>query len=162
MLKSQRGQFLIETLIALTVAIVIVGAISSVVISALNNAQFSKNQNLATQYAQEGLELMRRDAKSNWTTFKAYDKSFCLRKDKTQVTATPSDFLECRSSANTVGIFTRVVDIARDSSDCSGVGGSKVKVIVSWSDGSCPGSNAYCHKVNLQSCFTNPDNTLSP
>ncbi|MBI3069818.1 MAG: hypothetical protein HYY87_00750, partial [Candidatus Levybacteria bacterium] len=58
--KVQKGQTLIEVLLALGTAVVVLSATVVAVLSALNNAQFSKNQSLATQYAQEGMEVMRK------------------------------------------------------------------------------------------------------
>ncbi|MCL5676239.1 MAG: hypothetical protein M1120_03905 [Patescibacteria group bacterium] len=53
------GQTLIEMLMALGAGVLIVMAIIGGVVVANRNSQFSKNQNLATRYAQEGIELIR-------------------------------------------------------------------------------------------------------
>ena len=55
----QAGQTLIEVLVALAGITIIVTSLTVAVITSLNSAEFVKNQNLATQYAQQGMEVMR-------------------------------------------------------------------------------------------------------
>ena len=64
------GQTLIELLMALGAGVLIVMAIVGGVVMAGKNSQFAKNQNLATRYAQGGVELIRsqRD-KLGWSAF---------------------------------------------------------------------------------------------
>lgn len=66
------GQSLIELLMALGAGVLIMVAIVAGVVMAGKNSQFAKNQNLATRYAQEGIELARsqRD-KLGWSPFYA-------------------------------------------------------------------------------------------
>ncbi|MDQ3098433.1 MAG: hypothetical protein M3Q44_01685 [bacterium] len=56
---NQEGQSLVEVVIALGIAVIIVIAFTNATITSVRNSQFSKNQNLATKYAQESLELIR-------------------------------------------------------------------------------------------------------
>lgn len=53
------GQSLIEVLIALVVASIVIGALSILTLTGTKNSQFAKNQHQATQFAQEGMELVR-------------------------------------------------------------------------------------------------------
>ncbi len=64
------GQTLIELLVALGAGVIIMVALVGVVVVAGKNSQFAKNQNLATRFSQEGIELIRskRD-QQGWTTF---------------------------------------------------------------------------------------------
>ncbi len=57
--SNQTGQSLVEVVIALGIAVIIVIAFTNATIASVRNSQFSKNQNLATKYAQETLELVR-------------------------------------------------------------------------------------------------------
>ena len=66
---NEKGQSLVEALIALGVAVIVVSAMAVAAITSVNNADFSKYQNLATNYAQQGLEVMRQQAQSNWAFF---------------------------------------------------------------------------------------------
>lgn len=69
-MKKEKGQSLIEVLVALAVAIVVVLALVRVTTTSVRNAAFARNQALATKYAQETIEKIRayRD-ETDWTTF---------------------------------------------------------------------------------------------
>lgn len=57
--NSQKGQSLIEVIIALTVGVFVVTALTFSVIFALRNANFAKTSAQATKLAQEGIERVR-------------------------------------------------------------------------------------------------------
>lgn len=57
--KNQKGQTLLELIVVITVASMVVGALTFATISSLRNAQFSKNQTQSTKLAQAGLETIR-------------------------------------------------------------------------------------------------------
>lgn len=88
-----KGQTLLEILVALGTGVVVLLALSTVVLSSLSAAQFSKNQNLATLYAQQGMEIVRSIKQTNWDSFYTnytaaggnvgVASSFCLPKDDT-------------------------------------------------------------------------------
>lgn len=153
-LIKDNGQGLIEAIVALGAAVIVISTIAVAVITAVNNSDFSKNQNSASSYSQQGLEIMRDKAESNWTTFSNIaSTTHCLNKDSTDLTplinnsCTPFDV-----------IFIRKIDIRQDDVGCRiGTGtGTKVKSIVSWTDGKCTDSNnKYCHEVKLESCMAN-------
>ena len=65
-----KGQSLLEVVVALSVALLVILALVRVTIIAMRNAQFAKNQAMATQSAQEVMETVRayRDQNS-WETF---------------------------------------------------------------------------------------------
>lgn len=160
--KAQDGQTLIEVLLALGTAVVVLSATVVAVLSALNNAQFSKNQNIATQYAQQGMEVMRNMRNSDWTLFSSYATGqYCLNQNSTDLSGRNRTIQGCAggSSPNgqNVDIYARRVDIAKNVSECGGLGTTKVTVSVSWSSNKCtdPG-NLYCHKVELVSCLGAP------
>ncbi|MBI1919209.1 hypothetical protein HYS29_01330 [Candidatus Microgenomates bacterium] len=164
--KYMKGQTLIEVLLALGTAVVVLSATVVAVLAALNNAQFSKNQSLATQYAQEGMEVMRKMRNSNWSAFNDLSGSYCLAKDDVFLdiddskngavlngcsrTGSPS------SNPNVDDIYARQVVIAKDSAECGGAGTAKATVSVSWVSNKCTASNLYCHKVELVSCLGRP------
>ncbi|MCL5433256.1 MAG: prepilin-type N-terminal cleavage/methylation domain-containing protein [Patescibacteria group bacterium] len=164
--NAQKGQTIIEVLIALSVAVVVIAAISISVISALYNSQFSKNQNLATQYAQEGMEILRQIRNSDWTEFSSYSGSYCLDKG--------SDVLEVKDLGVTNGcssggsdntnidnFFARQIDVSRQDADCSG-NQTKVTATVSWSDNKCGRDKLFCHEVRLSSCFSDANLIEAP
>lgn len=165
--KNMKGQTLIEVLLALGTAVVVLSATVVAVLSALNNAQFSKNQNIATQYAQEGMEVMRNMRNSNWTLFSSYaSDQYCLNQNSTDLSGRNRTIQGCAGGSSTngqnVGIYARQVDIEANSSDCSAPtppppgNPKKVTVSVSWISNKCTRENLYCHSVKLVSCLGNP------
>jgi len=153
-MKREDGQTLIEILLAVGVAAAIITAIAAVVISALNNATFRKNQNLATSYAQQGMEVVRAIRDRSWTDFSLLDGWMCLPQNST--TLTPRVGLDCDGEGN-VGIFIREIRMQLNQSDCTAsVVNTKVTVAVKWSDSKCtsPPPFNYCQEVKLISCLT--------
>lgn len=59
LLKSEQGQSLIEVIVAATVGILVVTALTFATIFSLRNANFAKNSEQATKLAQEGIERVR-------------------------------------------------------------------------------------------------------
>ena len=57
--KREAGQSLIEVMVAILVIVLVVLGLVSVTTVAMRNASFSRNQTLATKYAQEGIERVR-------------------------------------------------------------------------------------------------------
>ena len=155
-MRDQSGQTLLETLLALSVSVFILGAITTVVVSSLSSAQFTKNKNLAGQYSREGMEIVRKIRDSGtWTAFSGINGLYCLSSGSTSL---PSSSASC-PVPNIEGIFVREINITSSSSDCPGPTpppivprGSKVISKVSWTDGKCP-SNVYCHKAESTTCF---------
>lgn len=148
-MKNSKGQSLIEVLIAFSVSIVIIAAAVLAILFALSNAQTSKNQNLATQYAQEGIEIVRQKSIAGDLPDNASPK--CLNSlhelvDRHGVCPPISDSIP----------FLRQVTVRRGSGgDC---GGAKMVIVeVFWSDNKCvdPDPNKrYCEKVELVSCLS--------
>ncbi len=65
------GQSLIEVLAALGVVVLVILALIIATTLSIRNATFAKNQSMATNYAQEGMELLRscrdQDPESFWS-----------------------------------------------------------------------------------------------
>lgn len=157
LILNQKGQSLVEALVALAAAAVIVSAIAVAVITSVNNSDFSRNQNLATQYAQEGIEVLRNLSQTDWVNFSTFAGTYCLAQDSTTLT-TPSG---SGCTQNVSSYYIRQVTITPVSGNCSG--NTKILVSVSWSDGKCTSSsNPFCHKVVLDSCLANINSTTLP
>lgn len=159
-----RGQSLIEVVVALGMAITVVVSITALIVSALDSANFRKNQNLANAYAQEGMEVVRkiRD-NSSWSTFTSLPggPNFCLPQNGTELVSR-SGSPNCDGKGN-VGIFLREITIRNNNPDCTAGGGnSKVTVKVSWSDGKCSTGNSFCHKAEIISCFADNQTVVAP
>lgn len=138
--QIQKGQTLLEVLLALAIASLVLGGIILVTSKSLGNTQYSTNQNLATFYAKEGLskERQKRDS-MDWTSFSAYAGGL-----HTEPPITTSGGVE----------FTRETVFTNPSPNCNsgGFDGIEVTVTVAWADGACPPSIS-CHKVELVSCL---------
>ncbi len=155
--NKEKGQSLLEALVALGAAVLVVSAITITVISALNNVQYTKNQNIASQYAQEAMEVMRQTSLSNWNLFSSYTAGrYCMDGGTTLLrTVDPVS----NSCGQNYGIFVREVDITQNSPSCSG--SALTVVTVSWSDSKCTDkNNQFCHNVGLKSCFANLNGTI--
>ncbi len=157
-MRYERGQTLIEVLIGLATAVVVIAAITTATISSLNNATFSKNQNLATQYAQQGMEILRNMRDSDYGSFSALSGTYCLAKTCSALAAnnancwTPTSGNTCNQN---VDIFVRQIDVQQNSLSCDGTS-TKVVSTVSWFDAKCTsGNNTFCHQVSLTSCLSN-------
>jgi len=143
-ISIQSGQTLMEVLVALGIIAVVATALSGVVITSMGNARFSKDQSLATQYAQEGMETVRSLRDSNYTGFQNIASgTYCLAKNS--VTLTANCF-----SAN-FDTFLRKVTITQSS--CS-ANVARVEVSVAWQDSKCPASNSFCHSSQLSTCLS--------
>lgn len=177
--KGQRGQTLLEILLAFSVSVLVLSAVILGITTSLSNVQYTKNQGLANSYAQEGMSVVRKIRDSSWYDFSSLsdyttNTTYCLSLDSTELT--PIVSVSSVPCGPNVGVFSREVRFEHNSSDCSaGIPpvptptptliprGSKVTVKVSWSDSKCPsGDNIYCHKVELITCFSSVDLKLTP
>ena len=172
---NEKGQSLVEALIALGVATIVVSAMAVASITAVNNSDFSKYQNLATDYAQQGIEILRQQSQTNWNAFKSQapvspGSSYCLDQGSSTLVPLASRPAGCGkniSGQNGAGFFVRQVMLMTTTvvyatqsyanSACNN-GTVQATVSVAWTDGKCSSSTAYCHNVTLESCFTNHNN----
>lgn len=168
---SEKGSTLIESLLALTFAVVIITAVVIAVTTALSNSTFTKNQNLATQYAQEGLDIARYMKTSDYVAFRALNDSvkYCPTGEGLLV---PIDELPCNDIDPENDADNRVF-IGSVSIDHSGgnnpTGGRACQVLnstfvtseVSWTDAKCT-DGEYCHKVSLNTCLSDLEQLANP
>lgn len=135
-MKNQSGQTLVEMVVAIAVLIVVVLALLSVTTTSIRNASFSRDQALATKYAQDAIEKVRAYRDQNpWRTFTVDCENILAG------VALPPPFS-----------FTPVPDcyVPGGAANCSESDQNcEVKVVVSWSD--VKGS----HKSELKTRLTN-------
>jgi Tfp pilus assembly protein PilV len=149
--KKKTGQSLIEVLLGLTIAGLILGGITIAVISSLRNAQFAKNQNLASQFASQGLEIVR-EIRDREDSFNLEDKAgtYCLGGDGELVGTTTCDL----NVGTPLPSYSRKVEIeAGGPTNSCKSDAYYVVVSVSWWDNACQDTNVFCHKVDLASCL---------
>jgi hypothetical protein len=180
---NQKGQGLVEALIALGAAVVIISAITVAVITAVHNSDFAKYQNLATNYAQQGLEMVKQQSLLDWNDTATYSGTLCLSQGATTLPPFPSTKNPSCGDINVGNMFIRQVDIQNKIAPgpkCDGSNPSSccdnftspccvVGPIVSCADNPelCSSqvsvtvkwtdgkcsANSFCHNVKLDSCL---------
>lgn len=147
-----KGQTLVESLLALAIISIVIASIAVTVTTALSNANFGKNQSLATQYAQEGIEVLLTMRSKNYSTFGTYSGDYCLGKNA--VVLSPGGSCIGPNFDN----FIRSINIEQ-----GGCAANVAKVIttVSWKDGKCP-AGVFCHSSKVVSCFSTVNPVQSP
>lgn len=68
-IESQKGQTLVESLLAVAVSVIVVVALVGVGITSMRTASFGRDQAEAVRLASQALEILRSQRDSNWTTF---------------------------------------------------------------------------------------------
>ena len=156
--KSQKGQTIIEAIVALMTILIILTAISIVIVNGLYNSRFIKNQNEANKYAQQGIEFVRNMQKNDLEQFGELVlddlgevpefSTFCI--DEENNTLTSDNCVP--NTANLAGTYNRTVSFSPPGSKCHD---SEIitSVSVKWSSSKCPESNRYCHMSQLESCL---------
>jgi type II secretory pathway pseudopilin PulG len=161
-MMNQKGQSLVEALIALGVASMVVSAMAVAAITAVNNSDFSKYQSLAANYAQQGMEIVRQKSQTDWNYF--YNTYvghpppnvglWCLDGGSSALVSRPAVGCGQNISQNGKAFFKRDVELAETSSGNLSCHGTVLATItVSWTDGKCSGGG-FCHDVTIESCFT--------
>ncbi|MBU4016228.1 hypothetical protein KJ980_00640 [Patescibacteria group bacterium] len=147
-----KGQTFVEVLVALGLIGVVATAIAGLVVISMGNTRHSKDQNMATQYSQEGMEIIRQKRDSDYIAFRNIATgTYCLDLG--------SSILKQDCITANVGNFIRKVIITQDGCFANV---TKVIVVVSWQDSKCPARNIFCHTSQMESCFSsiNPIPTL--
>lgn len=163
-MKKQKGQTLIEALVALTIIVTVIAAISIVIVASLYNSQYVRDQNIANKYSQQGMEFVRGLQQRNITEFAAFSGSgYCINSSGDGISDSTDPFCDI-NNAN-VGNMNRVINFEKDESTCNptpippGFFGantpklSKVTVITSWTTSKCSGGTTFCHTVTVESCL---------
>lgn len=149
-INLQKGQSLIEAVAALAVVTIVLTALTIAVLLGLRNSEFTRKETIATQYAQQGMEIIRNKRDVDWGTFNNYTDAIngCLGSGNTFTSFPCVD-----SQYITIGSmkFMRTVNFASNAG--CGVGNKKVTVMVAWKDSKCP-SGGFCKKASIVSCFS--------
>ena len=156
-LNYQKGQTLIETLAALAIISVVIGAIGVLVTTSLSNAKYNQSQTLATKYAQQGIEVVQQIRDNSYTGFRTYHTpgEYCLGSGAVALGANVSS-----CSSPNIGIFIRSVTVQQGAARC-GANFALVTVDVKFADGKCA-SGVYCHVVSNDTCLSTVDPVQAP
>ncbi len=136
---GQKGQLLLEMVVALAIILLVLLALVRLVIGAVRSSDFAKRKAQAASYAQEGMENMRSLRDKNWISFKAYTVGSPTWGLAAQI---PSG--SCPTDPNLGTFFIRCVKLEYDTV----TNRAKATLTVSWTD-----SNGI-HKSQLISYFT--------
>jgi Tfp pilus assembly protein PilV len=143
---SQKGQSLIEALIALGAAVVIISAITVVAVNAVSNSDFARYQSLATGLAQQGMQVVQQKSQLDWNAVATYSGTWCLPQGTT-------DFYPAYGGStcpvNAMDKFVRQLNF----DNSCGANARQITVTVKWTDGKCLGTANFCHQVTLNSCI---------
>lgn len=159
---SNKGSTLVESLLALTFAVVIITAVVIAVTTALSNATFTRNQNEATQLAQEGLDIARYIKTSDYLAFRALDDAveYCPQETGELIVSEASSCFE--------GDFIKKIIIDHSGGNnpsggraCEVINSTLVTSEVSWTDAKC-NDGEYCHKVALNTCLSDLEQLTNP
>ena len=157
----QGGQLLLEAVVAMAIVGIIITGIVVALNYSVNNSIISKDQNIATNYAQEGLDIVRNMKDSDFASFAALNGAYCLASGTVPVSGT------CNPIGGVGGKFTRQIYVYQDGID--GRTGTRrctddpiaaavfVASVVTWSDNRCTNqASPNCHTAELNSCFVDP------
>lgn len=144
-MKESFGQTIIEVVIALSAALLIIGAVTVLVVTSVNNSSFIKNQNISAKWAQQGMEYTKFLRNSNLSQFKSYSGTYCMGEGN-NITLGPC-------VVNIGGSYIREIEFEPNSFHCGNTE-TKVRATVSWPSGKCKGADRFCHKSELVSCFS--------
>lgn len=162
LLRQKKGDVLIEAVLAIAITGIVVTGIVVALTNSISQSNFTRNQNLASNYAQQGLDIARNMKENSFASLSALgDRSYCLGEGETAIT-TPESASGC--DVNIGETFFRSVYINSSGEDgreavpgqsCQvedGVSSVFIASIVAWTDSKCTGGEI-CHKVELNSCF---------
>lgn len=167
MMNKEKGNALLEAIVAMAVILIVVSSIATVITLGVNNSTFVKNQNLANKHSQDGLEKILTIHKRNTTipvesgsgtnslNISELGGTYCFGEDDVLYTESPCD-------PNIDGIFVREATFAQGKcgEDESFVGGTEISIDVSWVSGRCPENDRFCHAAKLASCIARDGTTV--
>jgi type II secretory pathway pseudopilin PulG len=132
---NQNGQSLIETVVALAIAVIILSAIVLLMVKSIDSSNFAKQENQATIYAQQGIEIVRQYAASGHNQLD-------------QLAIQSSSGFENPTGTST---YLRTVTVDSDAVNCGTT--AHVTIVVNWNDGKCSSATDMCHQVNTETCI---------
>lgn len=131
---EKNGQMMIEILVAVAVMVLVLVAIVSRVVDAVSNANYARNQLLATRFAQEGVEWARSQRDQlGWAAFEnlvSSDPTYCV----SDINVNLGSPVSCGPGDEITGtVFLR--EVSFDYNLGGGVGPyADINVVVSWDD----------------------------
>jgi type II secretory pathway pseudopilin PulG len=152
-----KGQSLIEITVALGALTTLLTISAIAIITALSNSQESKNQNQASTYAQQGIEILRQMRDTSWSSFDSLSGTYCMDRTCSQLTSSGICGPKSGSCGQNVDMYSREVTLQKNDPQCSVGGNSATRALVSvaWTDSKCTGGSTFCRLVKIETCFSN-------
>lgn len=141
---NNRGQMLIEALVALSIFLIALTAITVTVVTAVSNSRFAQDQNAANKYAQAGIEQIKN---RGYTSVKNLTGTWAMG-DNNALVSLPSTPVNIEQKYKRDATFTPGIP----GGVCAG--GIRVEVIVKWNSPKCQASNTFCHQSKQTTCMT--------
>lgn len=138
---NKLGQSLFEVVFALAITALILTGVVSLSAMTIRNSDYSKNNALATKYAQEAVEWLRGQRDTDWTTFYTHSGTTPV------VTCLGTSPITSWGGSCTISgtVFSRSVTLTTDSANLDII---EAMITVSWTDGNGE------HRVTSTTRFT--------
>lgn len=140
-MKNKNGQTLVEAVVALGIAAIVITALLAVTTVSVNRSQYVKEQTLVRQYAQEGMEWLRAQRNSDWTTFSSHAGAnptwiiWCLN-DLVWPGTQGTDIEPCPVGTYITGTsYTRYVRMKTSPPGGGGIYRIEIELTVAWQEG---------------------------
>ena len=156
---NNKGQTLIEVIVALSVVMLILAAISIAVTTSVSNSTYPKNHNLASKHAQDGMEYIRHRYENQENFFDSYPAGARYFMNEN------NEIAQGNFGTNIDSQFVREVRFESGiecDNNTNGADELRVTVDVYWTSGKCARNlsnptteERYCNKSELITCFTN-------
>ncbi len=141
---TNRGQTLIEIIIAIAVAVLVIAAIAQVATVGSRNATYSQTRTKASEYAQEATEWLRSQRDKNWNVFANHDLTYCINTLPADIGTLPATGTGTCGASYLDVIFQRTMRFEYISPNQR-----NITVAVSWTD------SKGLHSVSVQTTLTN-------
>lgn len=130
-INKKSGMMMIEVMLALTVVVLVLTALTAAATIALRNSKYAQNVVLANQYTQQGLEIIRqkRDEAADWNSFiSSYAGCKRLNSDLSWSNCPNPPVCPDSSASPNLGVFYRCLNIVNTADSVA------VEVFVSWTE----------------------------
>lgn len=146
-LRKNNGQMLIEALVALSIFLISLTAITVTVVTAVSNSRFAQDQNAANKYAQDGIEQLK---SRGFTQVALFGNSIQAFKGDNTFSLAGTDQVNIDSK------YIRTATFTENAPPCLTVAGKRsirVEVKVRWNSPKCT-ATTFCHSSIQTTCIT--------
>lgn len=168
-MNEQRGQTLVEMLLAIIIAAFLLVALTALILATFTNLNNNQNNSTALQFAQSGMEYIKNQEQLNpyFLNNSNNQGTTCLGSISSSDQSGATDGLQlCTSSSNPPYLlqdslgqqYLRQVTVTPNGGSCTSSAPYQnylVDVSVGWHDNKCSLSNTFCRITKLDTCISN-------